>query len=47
VGRLEGATLVAHPEYDDCLALAREHGVAVREVMAAADAAWRSMPARE
>ncbi|HET6439379.1 MAG TPA: nickel pincer cofactor biosynthesis protein LarC [Anaeromyxobacter sp.] len=30
----------AHPEYDDCLARARERGVAVREVMAAAMAAY-------
>jgi uncharacterized protein (DUF111 family) len=42
VGRLEAEPLVAHPEYDDCLARAREHGVAVREVMSAAEAAWRS-----
>jgi uncharacterized protein (TIGR00299 family) protein len=32
----------AHPEYDDCLARARERGVAVREVMDAALAAWRT-----
>jgi hypothetical protein len=31
----------AHPEYDDCQARAREHGVAVKEVMAAAAAAHR------
>ena len=31
----------AHPEYDDCLARAREKGVPVREVMAAAVAAHR------
>jgi uncharacterized protein (DUF111 family) len=41
VGRLGGETLGAHPEYDDCLARAREHGVAVREVAAAALAGWR------
>jgi uncharacterized protein (TIGR00299 family) protein len=41
VGRLHGETLGAHPEYDDCLARARERGVAVREVAAAAMARWR------
>jgi pyridinium-3,5-bisthiocarboxylic acid mononucleotide nickel chelatase len=34
--------LGAHPEYDDCQARAREHGVAVKEVMAAALAAHRA-----
>jgi uncharacterized protein (TIGR00299 family) protein len=39
---LEGGREVgAHPEYDDCLARARERGVPVREVMAAALAAHR------
>jgi uncharacterized protein (TIGR00299 family) protein len=42
VARLEGRTLGAHPEYDDCLARAKERGVPVREVMAAALAAWRA-----
>jgi uncharacterized protein (TIGR00299 family) protein len=42
VGRLAGEVLGAHPEYDDCLARAREHRVAVKEVMAAALAGWRS-----
>jgi len=32
----------AHPEYDDCLARAKEHGVAVREVMERAMAGWRT-----
>ena len=37
-----GAALVgAHPEYDDCLARATEHRVPVKEVMAAAMAAFR------
>jgi len=40
-GSLGGTVLGAHPEYDDCLQRAREHGVAVKEVMAAALAAWR------
>ncbi|HET9554417.1 MAG TPA: nickel pincer cofactor biosynthesis protein LarC [Anaeromyxobacteraceae bacterium] len=42
VGALEGREVGAHPEYEDCRARAAEHGVPVREVMAAALAAWRS-----
>jgi hypothetical protein len=42
VSRMDGRAAGAYPEYDDCLALARAHGVPVREVMAAALAAWRS-----
>ncbi len=42
VGALDGRPLGAHPEYDDCLQRARERGVPVREVMAAALAAWRN-----
>jgi pyridinium-3,5-bisthiocarboxylic acid mononucleotide nickel chelatase len=42
VGSRGGATVGAAPEYDDCLARAREHGVAVREVLAAAMAAFRA-----
>ncbi|WP_242392073.1 nickel pincer cofactor biosynthesis protein LarC [Anaeromyxobacter oryzisoli] len=38
----DGHELGAHPEYDDCLARARERGVAVREVMDAALAAYRA-----
>ena len=39
---LSGATVLnAAPEYEDCLALARQHGVALKEVQAAAVAAWR------
>jgi pyridinium-3,5-bisthiocarboxylic acid mononucleotide nickel chelatase len=41
IGRLEGREVGAHPEFDDCLARAREHGVAVKEVAAAALAAHR------
>jgi uncharacterized protein (TIGR00299 family) protein len=37
-GRVSSAT----PEFEDCAALARQHGVAVREVVAAAAAAWRA-----
>jgi uncharacterized protein (TIGR00299 family) protein len=42
IARLDGRELGAHPEYDDCAARAREKGVAVREVMAAALAARRA-----
>jgi uncharacterized protein (TIGR00299 family) protein len=42
VARAEGRELGAHPEYDDCLARAKERGVAVREVQAEALAAWRA-----
>jgi uncharacterized protein (TIGR00299 family) protein len=42
VASLGGRVLGAHPEYDDCLARAKERGVPVREVMAAAAAAWRA-----
>ncbi len=46
VGRLAGAELGAQPEYDDCLLRARERGVSVREVAAAALAAHRARAAR-
>jgi len=36
---LEGKVVSASPEYDDCAALAREAGVPLAEVMAAARAA--------
>jgi uncharacterized protein (TIGR00299 family) protein len=42
VGRLGGRTLNAAPEFEDCRKAASEHGVAVKEVMAAAIAAWRA-----
>ncbi len=41
VGREAGRILGAHPEYDDCLARARERGVPLKEVQAAALAAFR------
>jgi uncharacterized protein (DUF111 family) len=44
VGRRAGAVVGAHPEYEDCLARAREHGVPVKEVLAAALAAFRQLP---
>jgi uncharacterized protein (DUF111 family) len=42
VARRGASVTGAHPEYEDCLVRAREHGVAVREVMAAAITAFRS-----
>jgi uncharacterized protein (TIGR00299 family) protein len=42
VALLDGAEVGAQPEHDDCLALAREKGVPLREVMAAALAAHRA-----
>ena len=42
VGRLRGMEQNAAPEFDDCLRAARTHGVAVKEVIAAALAAFRS-----
>ncbi len=41
-GVLDGAVVQAQPEHDDCLARAREHGVPLKEVLAAALAAWRA-----
>jgi uncharacterized protein (TIGR00299 family) protein len=41
VATLDGVEIGAQPEHDDCLALAREKGVALREVIAAAVAAYR------
>jgi uncharacterized protein (TIGR00299 family) protein len=42
VARRGGTTVGAHPEYEDCLARAREYGVPVKEVLAAAAAAFRA-----
>ncbi len=41
IALLDGVELGAQPEHDDCLARAREHGVPLREVIAAAIAAHR------
>jgi len=42
VARLDGKVVNAQPEYDDCEALALEHCVPVKEVLAEAAAAWRA-----
>jgi uncharacterized protein (DUF111 family) len=44
VAREGGRAVGAQPEYEDCAARAREKGVPVREVMAAALSAWRAGP---
>ena len=42
LGKQGGEILQAAPEFEDCAAAAREHGVAVKEVQAEANAAWRA-----
>ena len=44
LGRRGARLLNAAPEFEDCALAAREHGVAVKEVMAAAIAAFRAAP---
>jgi uncharacterized protein (DUF111 family) len=39
IGERTGA-LTANPEYEDCSAAAQQHGVALRDVIAAAKKAW-------
>lgn len=46
VALLEGRETGAHPEYQDCLERARAAGVPVKEVLAAALAAWRTRGGR-
>lgn len=41
IGERQGVT-TATPEFEDCRSAALEHGVSLREVIAAADAAWRT-----
>ncbi len=40
VARRNGSVMNAQPEFDDCAARAREHGVATKDVHAAAMSAW-------
>ena len=47
IARSGGVERGAHPEYDDCARRARERGVPVKEVMAAAIAAWRATRAKK
>jgi uncharacterized protein (TIGR00299 family) protein len=42
VGRRNGRVITASPEYDDCAAIARDANVALRDVMFAAEQAWRA-----
>lgn len=42
VGMLGGTVIGAHPEYEDCLERAKEHGIAVKEIMSAAVAVYRA-----
>ncbi len=42
IGRRHGTVYNAWPEFDDCQKAAAERGVAVKEVLAAALAAWRA-----
>ena len=42
IGKRADAVLNAAPEFEDCRRIARERGVAVKEVVAAALAAWRT-----
>ena len=43
VARRGGEIVTVAPEYDDCRAAARQHGVALRVVMQAATNAWRAL----
>jgi len=41
VGSRGGRTMIASPEYEDCVAAARQHGVPLRDVMFEAQRLWR------
>jgi hypothetical protein len=45
VARVKVSPYGASPEFDDCAKLAREGGVPLKAVMAAAMAAWNELPA--
>jgi len=47
VGRSDGQALHAWPEYEDCAAAARRHGVSLQEVQLAALASHRARPRRD
>jgi hypothetical protein len=47
IGRRAGAVANAWPEFDDCQRAAGERGVAVKEVLAAALAAWRATAGKQ
>jgi hypothetical protein len=47
IGRRAGVVYNAWPEFDDCQRAADERGVAVKEVLAAALAAWRERAGRQ
>lgn len=47
LGRVEGRIVTASPEHDDCARLAREKGVALRDVIDAAKAAFRAAEAND
>ena len=42
LGRRGGQVMNVAPEFDDCRRLAQERGVGIKEVLAAAVAAWRA-----
>ena len=43
VGKLDGKVCTVSPEYESCLAAAREHGVPLKEVYARAQEAYRKV----
>lgn len=47
VGRREGRTIIAAPEFDECAQAAERHGTSVRDVQAAAQAAYRDRARHE
>ncbi len=47
IGRRGGVVYNAWPEFDDCQRAAGERGVAVKEVLAAALAAWRARAGKQ